>query len=432
MIDELRAIVGDRHVLVDGDVRASYETDWTGRYRGATPCVVRPGSVDEVAAVLRWCSAGGVAVVPQGGNTGLVGGGVPLGGEVVLSMQRFTTIGEVDSLASQVTVGAGATCAAVQAAARSAGLHFAVDLGARDTATIGGMVATNAGGLHLLRYGGMRQNVAGVEAVLSNGDVLSHLAGLAKDNTGYDLTSLLCGSEGTLAVVTAVRLRLVPPPRDLVTAVLGVPSVHDAVDVVATMRRNVALEAAEVWVGMPGPIDAPVHVLVEWSGDVAALEPVSSYDAVVADDASRRAELWRYRDGITESINRVGVPHKMDVTLPLSELARFCDDVVGVVDAAHRGARTFLFGHVGDGNIHVTVVGPDPDDDAVDHAVFALVAARGGSISAEHGIGTAKKASLHLNRSAAEIEAFRAVKRALDQAGILNPNVLLPANGAGA
>jgi FAD/FMN-containing dehydrogenase len=426
VIDELRDIVGDRHVLVDDDVRAGYEVDWTGRYRGSAPCVVRPGSVDEVAAVLRWCSAHAVAVVPQGGNTGLVGGGVPLAGEVVLSLQRFTSIGEVDALASQVTVGAGVTCAAVQAAATAAGLHFAVDLGARDTATIGGMVATNAGGLHLLRHGGMRQNVAGVEAVLSSGEVISHLGGLAKDNTGYDLTSLLCGSEGTLAIVTAVRLKLVPPPRDLVTAVLAVPSAHDAVDVVATMRRHVALEAAEVWIGMPGPIDAPVHVLLEWSGDVAALEPVASYDAVIADDESRRGELWRYRDGITESINRVGVPHKMDVTLPLSALATFCDDVVGVVERASPGARTFLFGHVGDGNIHVNVVGPAPHDDTVDHAVFALVAERGGSISAEHGIGTAKKASLHLNRSAAEISAFRAIKHALDPAGILNPNVLLP------
>ena len=425
MIDALRGIVGDRHVLVDDDVRASYESDWTGRYRGSTPAVVRPGSTDEVAAVLRWCCDNGVAVVPQGGNTGLVGGGVPLAGEVVLSLQRFTSIGDVDVLASQVTVGAGVTCAAVQSAAHGAGLHFAVDLGARDTATIGGMVATNAGGLHLLRYGGMRQNVVGVEAVLSTGDVLSHLGGLSKDNTGYDLTSLVCGSEGTLAVVTQVRLRLVPPPRDLVTAVLAVPTVHDAVDVVATMRQHVVLEAAEVWLGMPGPIESPVHVLVEWSGAVDALEPVASFDAVVADDESRRGDLWRYRDGITESINRVGVPHKMDVTLPLSGLASFCDDVVGVVEGVHTGARTFLFGHVGDGNIHVNVVGPDPDDDAVDHAVFALVAERGGSISAEHGIGTAKKASLHLNRSPQEIAAFRAIKRALDPAGILNPNVLL-------
>jgi len=427
VIDELRAIVGDRHVLVDDDVRASYETDWTGRYRGATPAVVRPGSTDEVASVLRWCSERRIAVVPQGGNTGLVGGGVPLAGEVVLSLQRFTSIGPVDALASQVTVGAGATCASVQAAARDAGLHFAVDLGARDTATIGGMVATNAGGLHLLRYGGMRQNVVGIEAVLSTGDVISHLGGLAKDNTGYDLASLLCGSEGTLAVVTQVRLRLVPPPRDVVTAVVAVASVHDAVEIVATMRRAVVLEAAEVWVGMPGPVDAPVHVLVEWSGDVGALEPVAATrDAVVAEDETRRQELWRYRDGITESIGRVAVPHKMDVTLPLSGLAAFCDDVVGVVERTHPGARTFLFGHVGDGNIHVNVVGPDPDDDAVDRAVFALVAERGGSISAEHGIGTAKKASLHLNRSSQEIEAFRAVKRALDPAGILNPNVLLP------
>jgi FAD/FMN-containing dehydrogenase len=428
VIEELRAVVGAQHVLVDADLRAGYEIDWTGRYRGSTPCVVRPGSVDEVAAVVRLCGERGAAIVPQGGNTGLVGGGVPLDGEVVLSLQRFTGIEPVDVLSSQVTVGAGVTCAAVDEAAGSVGLHFAVDLGARDTATIGGMVATNAGGLHLLRHGGMRQNVVGIEAVLGNGDIVRHLGGLPKDNTGYDLTSLVCGSEGTLAVVTAVGLRLVPQPRELVTAVLGVPSVAHAVELVATMRRSVDLEAAEVWVGMDGPIDAPVHVLIEWAGgDVGALGPVAAeHDAVIADGETRRAELWRYRDGITESINRAGIPHKMDVTLPLPALADFCADVLSLVERVQPGARTFLFGHVGDGNIHVNVVGPDPDDDAVDLAVFALVAERGGSISAEHGIGTAKKASLHLSRSVEEIAAMRAIKRALDPKGILNPNVLLP------
>jgi FAD/FMN-containing dehydrogenase len=416
VIEELRAVVGAQHVLVDDDLRAGYEVDWTGRYRGSTPCVVRPGSVDEVAAVVGVCRSFGAAIVPQGGNTGLVGGGVPLGGEVVLSLRRFTAVEPVDVLAGQVTVGAGVTLGAVQAAARDARLAFGVDLSARDSATIGGMVATNAGGLHHIRYGSMRSNVVGVEAVLADGSIVRHLSGLTKDNTGFDLVGLLCGSEGTLGIVTSVRLRLVPAPRDVVTAVVGVASVADAVAAVATMRSVVSLRAAEVWLAMPSPVSSPVSLLLEWEGAVDALAALGDVEAVVADD------LWRYREQITESINRVGVPHKLDVTLPASELASFCDEVVGVT-APH---RTFLFGHVGDGNIHVNVVGPEAGDMTVDEAVLRLVAAKGGSISAEHGIGTAKKAWLSLSRSDAEITAMRAIKQALDPRGILNPNAVLP------
>jgi FAD/FMN-containing dehydrogenase len=424
LLDELRAVVGDRHVLTDADVRAGYEVDWTGRFRGSTPVVVRPGSTDEVAAVMRACADAGVALVPQGGNTGLVGGSVPLAGEVVLSLRRLDTVQEVDRLAAQLTTGAGATLGAVHGAAHAAGLAFGVDLSARDTATIGGMIATNAGGLRHIRYGSMRANVVGLEAVLADGSIVRRLAGLTKDNTGYDLASLLCGSEGTLGVVTAARLRLVPRPRDLVTAVLALPSVAAAVAAVATMRELVVLEAAEMWIDMPAPLrPAPVYVLLEWSGAPDALGAVDDIvDAAVAEDTVRRADLWQYRESITEAINAVGVPHKLDVTLPVAALAEFCTSVVPVVG----DHRVFLFGHLGDGNIHVNVVGPSPDDDTVDDAVFRLVAAMGGSISAEHGIGTAKKRWLHLNRSDAEVAAFRAIKQALDPRGILNPNVLLP------
>lgn len=424
MLDALRAVVGEHHVLVDDDLRAGYEVDWTGRFRGSTPMVVRPGSVDEVAAVVRVCADAGAAIVPQGGNTGLVGGGVPLGGEIVLSLRRLDRIDAVDTLAAQVTAGAGATLGEVQRAATAAGLLFGVDLSARDTATIGGMIATNAGGLRFLRYGGMRANVVGVEAVLADGSVVRHLSGLTKDNTGYDLGGLLCGSEGTLGIVTAARLRLVPVARDLVTAIVAMPSVDAVVAAVATLRQSVVLEAAELWLDMPAPVTAaPAYLLVEWSGPPDALGVVTDMvDAAVADDSARRAELWSYRERITESINRVGVPHKMDVTLPAGAIASFCEEVVDVV-GEH---RVFLFGHVGDGNIHVNVVGPPPDDETVDDAVFALVAKLGGSISAEHGIGTAKKRWLHLNRSDAEIAAFRAIKHALDPKRILNPNVLLP------
>ena len=438
IIGQLRSIVGDDHVLVDADVRAGYEVDWTKRFRGSTPAVVRPGSSDEVAAVIEVCRDAGIAIVPQGGNTGLVGGSVPLAGEIVLSTRRLTGVGEVDSVSGQLTCGAGATLVTVQDAARAAGWMFGVDLSARDSASVGGMVATNAGGLAFLRYGGMRQQLAGVEAVLGTGDVVSHLGGLRKDNTGYDLASLLCGSEGTLGIVTRVQLQLVPPGGPRVTALAAVEGIDGALRVVGELRRaGVVLDAAEVIVdaGMqlvcthldlePPVSPARAYLLIEWEGSVDELGASPSIiDAAVADDSGRRASLWRYREAQTEVINAVGVPHKLDVTLPLGALAQFVEDVPGVVERAWPGSTTFLFGHVADGNIHVNVIGPAPDDDTVDDAVLKFVADRGGSISAEHGIGTAKKRWLHLARSEAELSAFRAIKHALDPAGILNPNVL--------
>lgn len=439
LLADLRSIVGETHLLTDADVRAGYELDWTGRFRGVTPAVVRPGTTEEVAAVVRRCAADPTPLVTQGGNTGLVGGGVPLGGEIVLSTRRLTGLGEVDDIAGQVTVGAGATLASVQAHAAAAGWAVGIDLSARDSASIGGMVATNAGGLTFGRYGGMRAQVAGVEAVFGDGSTVAHLGGLLKDNTGYDLGGLLCGSEGTLGIVTCVRLRLVPPGGERVVALAAVDGVGAALAAVLQLRRSgVLLDAAEVFLeqgmalvcghlGLARPLAvAPAYLLLEWEGaadDLAALDLV---DAVVAEDRGRREALWRYREAHTEAVNAHGVPHKLDVTLPLAALADFVDDVGGVVEAVAPGALVVLFGHVADGNIHVNVVGPDPADDTVDDAVLRLVAARGGSISAEHGIGTAKKRWLPLARSTAEIAAYRALKRALDPSGILNPNALLP------
>ncbi|MGH9136800.1 MAG: FAD-binding oxidoreductase [Acidimicrobiales bacterium] len=445
----LRRIVGDAHVLDDASVTASYAVDWTGRWRGSTPLVVRPASTAEVAAVVAACAEHGMAVVPQGGNTGLVGGGVPLAGEVVLSLRRLSQVGPVDPVAAQVTVGAGATLAALQAAARDAGWAYGVDLAARDSATVGGTIATNAGGHRVVRYGDTRAQVLGVEAVLADGSVIAHLGGLLKDNTGYHLASLLCGSEGTLGVVTAARVRLVPRYDERVVALLGLPSVEAIVHAVSALRRAVpSLEAAETFLDdglrlvcdvedLPRPFEAAhaAYLLVECADHldptdqlaaaVDALDLGLGGDAAVAGpgDAGRQAALWRYREAHTEAINTLGPPHKLDVTVPLATLARFASDVPGCVPA---GATVWLFGHVGDGNLHVNVTGVDPDDDDVDRAVLELVASHGGSISAEHGIGTAKRQFLHLARSPEEIETFRRIKHALDPANILNPNVLLP------
>src|SRR4051812_23650852 len=221
-------------------MRAGYEVDWTGRFRGSTPAVVRPGTPEEGSAGLRGCAEAAAPVVPQGGNTGLVGGSVPLHGEVVLSLRRLTALDRVDGRAAQVTASAGVTLAALQEHARAAGLDVGVDLAARDSATVGGMVSTNAGGVRLLRYGPMRAHLTGVEAVLADGRVVSHLGGLLKDNTGYDLGGLLCGSEGTLGVVTRARLRLVPRLDERVVALLALSSLDDAVDAVARLRRELS------------------------------------------------------------------------------------------------------------------------------------------------------------------------------------------------
>jgi FAD/FMN-containing dehydrogenase len=448
LLATLRDVVGPSHVITDADRTAAAARDWTGRFVGRTDAVVRPGTTDEVAAVVRACGESGVAIVPQGGNTGLVGGGVPLAGELVVSLTRLVGLGPVDTSALQVTVGAGATLADVQHLAAGHDLAYGVDLAARDTATIGGTIATNAGGVHVLRFGGTRHQVLGVTAVLGDGSIVSHLGGLVKDNTGYDLAGLLCGSEGTLGIVTEARLRLVPRYDEVVVALVALDDVATAVDLVVQVRRSLqSLSAAELFfdAGMqlvcatqqqspPFTAANPVYVLLEAMDhrdptDALAVtleQHAGVRDVAVARDRSRREQLWSYRELHTLAINTLGPPHKLDVTLPLGSLAQFIDAVPTAVTSVAPTAAVWLFGHVGDGNVHVNVTGVGPDNPVVDDVVLDLVARHGGSISAEHGIGTAKKRWLHLNRSQSEIAAFRHIKTALDPLGILNPGVLLP------
>ncbi|WP_208028637.1 FAD-binding oxidoreductase [Rhabdothermincola sediminis] len=447
-LDRVAGIVGSQHVVVDPDVTRPYRVDWTGRFHGTTPAVIRPGNVEELAEVVRVCADARVAIVPQGGNTGLVGGGVPLEGELVLSTRRLSALGEVDELAGQVTAGAGVTISTLHERARAAGLEYPVDLAARDSATVGGTIATNAGGLHVIRWGGTRAQLRGIEAVLADGSVVRHLAGLPKDNTGLDLAGLLCGSEGTLGVVTAARLALVPHLPERVVALAGFEDLRAAVAAVARVRRGLScLDAAEVFFaeglslvceveGLREPFRRswPVYVLLEASDHEDPTERMSwvlaaagvTGDVAVGTDARTRAELWAYRERHTSAINTLGPPHKLDLSLPLPMLPDFVARLPGVVARHAPGARTWLFGHIGDGNLHVNITGTAPDDEEVDGIIFRMVASCGGSISAEHGIGTAKKRWLHLNRSAAEVRAFRSIKRALDPRGVLNPNVLLP------
>lgn len=439
-------IVGPAHVLQDRDVVAGFCTDWTGRFIGSAPAVVRPGSTQEVDELVASCRRHGVALALQGGNTSLSGGTVPLRGEVVCSLRRLRDL-EVDQDAGQATVGAGVLLSELQQAASELGWDYGVDMASRGSATVGGNVATNAGGIRVLRYGDTRAQLLGVTAVFGSGQVVSHLGGLLKDNTGYHLPGLLCGSEGTLGIVTATRLRLVPPAPERVVALIGFGSTRAAVEAAAAVRRLlVPVSAIELFLesgmalvrnhtGLADPFDGPfpAYLLVEASDQtdptpafdstLESLEGVT--DVAVATDPVRGAHLWRYREAHTEAISTLGAPHKLDIAVPLGQLAEFVERVPGTLRALRPDAQVWLFGHAGDGNVHVNVTGVAPVDDVVDEAVFGLAAEYGGSVSAEHGIGTAKRRFLRLSRSDSEVSVFEALKRTLDPDGVLNPGVLL-------
>ena len=438
-------VVGSRQVLTDPELKSSYERDYTGRYGGSARLVVRPADTQQVAGVMAACSRAGAAVVPQGGNTGLVGASVPRNGEVLVSLQRLASIGEVDEAIGQVTVGAGATLAALQDAARAAGQDATLDFGARDSCTIGGIVACDAGGARALRHGTARAHVAGLEAVLADGSVVSRLAGLTKDNAGYDLPELLVGSEGTLGIITRVRWKLAPLLSARVAALVPLQTAREAAELLKTLRANApSLESCDFFLDeglelvlehqqRESPIKdrSPFYVLAECAAQsdptdelAAALQDAGVDDALIADDTASRRGLWTLREGHTDAINAAGVPHKLDVGVPLRELDRFIDEVPRVVQRGGAG-RVILFGHLGDGNVHVNVLGADPDDERADEAVLELAIECGGTISAEHGIGVAKAAYLERARGPVEVGAMRAIKRALDPQNLLNPGAVL-------
>lgn len=443
LIVALRESVGAANVITDPDVMQPYVVDWTRRFGGPAVCVVRPGSVDDVAAVLRICTAEGVPVIPQGGNSGLVGGAVPGPGgphPVVLSLRRLDWMGEVNQLSGQISCGAGATLGALQRAATSAGWAYGVDLAARDTATVGGTVATNAGGIRVIAYGMTRAQLVGIEAVLADGTVVSHMEGLLKDNTGLDLAALMCGSEGTLAVITAVRVRLHRPLGSATVALIGCESYADALDVMSSVRgAGHELVGAEVMddtgmglacsvTGLPYPFSRrfPLVALVETAdgGTADGLAGLTEREVVVAADAHQRQRLWRYRESQADGFATLGILHKLDISVPLPQLAECAGGISQLLTSSESVTGFGIFGHIGDGNLHVEFAGPPADDIRVDRAVLECVARYAGSISAEHGIGRAKAEFLHLSRSNAEIEAMRAIKHAWDPQGILNPGAL--------
>jgi FAD/FMN-containing dehydrogenase len=429
-------LMGVAPTVSDPDVCAAYGMDWTRRFSGPVRAVVRPTAVAEVVAALRVCAAAGVPVVPQGGNSSIVGGSVPGPSDppsVVLSLTGLNQLGPIDELGGSVTAGAGVTLADLHAHAGRSGMVYGVDLAARDSATVGGTIATNAGGIRVCAYGMTRAQVLGVECVLSDGSVLSRLVGLPKDNTGYDFGSLMAGSEGTLGVITAARLRLRPAPPPTMVLMTGVRTLraalalaHSCVPVHGRLLGAEVVDAEGLqmvcdFIGEPAPIggDWPYLLLVE----ATELDPPEDLDAVLGLDAGDRRRLWRYREDMSEAVSALGVAHKLDVSVPLANLDAMADGVRAIVPAQ---ARVSVFGHLADGNLHIEITGADPDDESLDRAIFDLATGLGGAVSAEHGVGRAKSSWLGLSRTAAEIDAMHRIKNALDPAGILNPGALPP------
>jgi FAD/FMN-containing dehydrogenase len=444
VLQQVSSLVGAKYVSIDPDVLAGRSTDHTGRYRGHASALVRPGSADEVGEVLRVCRDAGVHVTIQGGRTSLVAGTVPEHDDVLLSTERLCAISDVDTTECRIRAGAGATLSAVQGAASSAGLVFGVDLAARDTATVGGMASTNAGGLRTVRYGNMGSQVIGMDVALPDGSVVRRHSQVRADNTGYDLPSLFVGAEGTLGVITALDLRLHPNPAHRVTAVCGFDELSALVDAGRLFRDLDGIAALELIDGRAGAladehlgVSAPVQgrwlLLMELAADhdqterlAEALEGVhTSGDPAVGVDLVAQQRLWRVRESLSEVVGVFGAPLKFDVSLPLSAVAGFARDAEMLVRRHAADAVSVLFGHIGEGNLHLNVLRCNAEQERrLYTAMMELIAESGGNVSSEHGVGSRKRRYLGMSRDAADIAAMRSLKSAFDPTGYLNAAVL--------
>jgi FAD/FMN-containing dehydrogenase len=460
VLSRLKAVLGEGGWSQDPDKLAPKLVEERGRWHGDTPLLALPKTVEEVAAVVGVCFESATPIVPQGGNTGLVAGQTPKG-EILLSLERMRAIRETAPLDDVLVAEAGVTLAGVHEAAEAAGRLFPLSLASEGSCTVGGLVSTNAGGTAVLRYGTMRELVLGLEAVLPNGEIFRGMKRLRKDNTGYDLKQLLIGAEGTLGVVTAASLKLHPQPVSRAVGVAGLATAQAAIDLLALAKRDSAggVEAFELisrqaldfalknipGVREPLPDRYPWCVLIEIiSGEpggaetalertlAAALEQGLAEDAVVAQNAAQAQAMWRMRETLSAAQKPEGVTWKHDIAVPVSQVPLFLERATAALEARWPGARVAAFGHVGDGNIHYNLAQPvegdpaafDRDRDAGAKVVHDIVMDLGGSISAEHGLGAMKTAEALRYKSPVDIEAMRAIRRALDPKRIMNPRVL--------
>jgi FAD/FMN-containing dehydrogenase len=449
-IAELKSLLGSGRISEDEDIIKTYSDDWTGRYRGSARAVISPQSTDEVAEILNWCSTNQVGVVPQGGNTGMVGGSTPLNGELIISLRKMKNVNFSDTNDNQIVAEAGATLLEIQNLALERSMIYGVDFAARDSATIGGTIATNAGGLNVLRYGTTRRQIISVEAVTGTGEIIGNLNGLDKDNTGYHLPSLLCGSEGTLAIVTRAKLRLRPKPKENVSILFGLDTIQDAVNLTeACVSTSTEIIACELFFqkGVDLVREAydlqplwnnknSIYLLCEFAGDLGVLdrlnenvlgEMLRTHDSILVATSDReRQRLWQYRELHTLAISNKGIPLKLDVTIPLGNLTHFLDSIATICGNINPLSIPYVFGHSADGNMHLNILQSEPNVAEMEEEILKFVVSLDGSISAEHGIGRAKAPYLHLQRNEEEIRLFREMKKAFDPKGILNPDVIFP------
>jgi len=461
LLERLARRLGERGFTTDAQAIAPWLTDWRGRVTGRAAAMLSPATADEVVDIVRWAGEEGVAIVPQGGNTSMVGGATPPadGHALLLSLRRMRAIRSVSAEDNLLVAEAGVILSDVHDAAEAVGRRFPLSLAAKGSATVGGLISTNAGGTQVLRFGTMRALLLGIEAVLPDGQRIDGLAGLRKDNRGYDLRQLLAGAEGTLGVITAAALRLVALPAAQTTAWAGLATPGDAL---ALLRRLEAAtgDAVESFELLPAEaVDlvlehipnsrAPLgeahrwHALIETATEAETVEQSIAdgidagevEDAVIAASQAQADSLWHLRETVSEAERIDGVAAKHDVSVPVAVMPGFLSEARLAVETAFPGARVLAFGHLGDGNIHFNVRGPadadsarwfDANGDAVSRLVDDLIVAAGGSISAEHGIGQFKLAEFARTADPARLSALRAVKRALDPAGIMNPGKLVP------
>jgi FAD/FMN-containing dehydrogenase len=461
LLAQLRAIVGDAQVLTEGDLTA-YEQDWRKRERGKALAVVRPASTDEVARVVQACAAAQVSLVPQGGNTGMVVGSTPdtSGTQVLLSLRRLNRVRAVDAANLTVTVEAGCILQTLQEVCEKEGFLFPLSLAAEGSCTIGGNLATNAGGTQVVRYGNTRELCLGLEVVTAQGEVWSGLTGLRKDNTGYDLRHLFIGSEGTLGVITAATLRIYPLPASQLTAFAAVPSLEAAVQLLGLAHKhlNAGLTGFEVMgdfalslvrkhfpqQNLPFAGVSPYCVVLENSDHEsesharaqferlleAALEQGCVLDAVVAENLAQARALWHIRESIPLAQAQEGLNIKHDISIAVSRIPAFVQETDALLEQQFPGVRLVNYGHLGDGNLHYNVQAPAGTDaqaflrdqeGAINALVYDMVDRYNGSISAEHGIGSLKREKLAHHKSPVALNAMRAIKRALDPDNLLNP-----------